>query len=117
MTVGHSADTRLIAYGTLAPGEVNEHQLADLAGRWLKGTVRGHRVSGNWYGDRTLPGFILGADEPPVDIHVFESHDLPAHWARLDAFEGPNYRRTIATVTLSDGSRIDGQIYEFIGEV
>jgi pimeloyl-ACP methyl ester carboxylesterase len=33
----------------------------------------------------------------------FESDDLPANWPRLDDFEGPGYRRVVATVLTADG--------------
>ena len=83
-----SAETRLATYGTLAPGRVNNHQLADLSGRWLQGTVRGRLVEAGWGADLGYPGLILDPSGPPVEVYVFESPDLPGHWPRLDAFEG-----------------------------
>jgi gamma-glutamylcyclotransferase (GGCT)/AIG2-like uncharacterized protein YtfP len=38
------------------------------------------------------------SDGAVVEVHVFESVDLPAHWSRLDEFEGPGYRRVATTV-------------------
>jgi hypothetical protein len=35
------SDRRLAVYGSLAPGRPNHHQLSDLSGRWIKGTVQG----------------------------------------------------------------------------
>jgi gamma-glutamylcyclotransferase (GGCT)/AIG2-like uncharacterized protein YtfP len=37
-----------------------------------------------------------------VPVDVLESPDLPAHWARLDAFEGEGYRRVIAEVQTNE---------------
>jgi hypothetical protein len=34
------------------------------------------------------PGLVLDQSGPPVDVHLFESLDLPDHWSRLDEFEG-----------------------------
>ena len=48
-----------------------------------------------------------GAD---VAVEVFESTDLPAHWSRLDEFEGPGYERVVATVRTASGE-IDASIY------
>ena len=92
-----SADRRLAVYGTLAPGRPNHHQLSDLSGRWMSGSVRGRLRTGGWGAELGYPGIDLDPDGPAVEVGVLESPDLPAHWARLDEFEGPGYRRTNAT--------------------
>jgi gamma-glutamylcyclotransferase (GGCT)/AIG2-like uncharacterized protein YtfP len=89
---------RLATYGTLAPGRPNHHQLDRLEGRWLAGHVNGMLVEAGW-------GAGLG--------YVFESVDLPARWARLDAFEGPGYERVVTTVRTSTGD-IDASIYVLV---
>jgi gamma-glutamylcyclotransferase (GGCT)/AIG2-like uncharacterized protein YtfP len=53
---------------------------------------------------------VLDPDGPLVDVFLFESHDLPAHWSRLDEFEGEAYRRVVATVSTADGE-VDAWIY------
>jgi len=98
-----AADTRLAAYGTLAPGRVNHHVLAGLQGRWRQGTVRGWLDETGWAAPLGYPGLVLDAAGPPVDVHLFESSDLPDHWARLDAFEGADYQRVVAQVRTTDG--------------
>lgn len=103
-------DHRLAVYGTLAPGRSNHHQLAALHGRWLLGQVRGTLHEDGWHG---YPGFVVGDDRPLVDVHVFESLDLPAHWDRLDAFEGPAYRRVAVRVETADGP-VDAWIYALV---
>src|SRR5689334_12542703 len=99
-----SVETRLISYGSLAPGQVNHHQLAGLNGRWQRATVRGTLIDGGWGAGLGFPGLILDPSSPDVEAHLFESADLPAHWARLDAFEGPGYRRvpTVAHTAYGD---------------
>ena len=97
------ADTRLATYGTLAPGRVNNDQLADLKGCWRQGTVRGRLVEAGWGAELGYPGLILDPSGPVIDVHVFESSDLPAHWLRLDAFEGAGYRRVVTQVCTVDG--------------
>ena len=84
---------RLAVYGTLAPGEVNHDQLADIAGRWFDGAVRGHLHAEGWGATLGFPAVVLDTEGPEVRVRVFESSDLPDHWERLDRFEGPGYRR------------------------
>lgn len=81
-------DRRLVAYGTLRPGEVNADVLADATGSWTAATVRG--AIGDWHG---YPILRPGADAPALDVMVLTSDDLPRLWPRLDRFEGPAYRR------------------------
>ena len=94
---------RLATYGTLAPGRVNESMLAGLTGRWLTGIVRGHLKDEGWGAAHGCPGIVLDPDGPSVDVHLFESADLAAHWDRLDAFEGPGYQRIPVDVETPDG--------------
>ena len=97
------ADTRLATYGTLAPGRVNHHQLDGLQGRWRPGTVRGWLDEAGWAAPLGYPSLVLDAAGPLVDVHLFESPDLPDHWPRLDAFEGADYRRVVTQVRTVDG--------------
>ena len=105
-----SADTRLAVYGTLAPGRVNHDQLAGLDGRWRQGTVRGILVDAGWGASLGYPALTLDPQGPIVAVFLFESRDLPAHWARLDEFEGDGYRRVVTTVSTPDGD-VDASIY------
>lgn len=102
---------RLATYGTLAPGRVNHGQLAELKGQWLQGTVRGRRVEEGWGAGFGYPGLILDPLGEVIDVHLFESPDLPDHWARLDAFEGDGYRRVVTEVSTADGN-LEASIYE-----
>lgn len=97
------AETRLATYGTLAPGRVNNGQIADLEGCWRQGTVRGRLVEAGWGAALGCPGLILDPAGEPVDVHLFESPELPDHWPRLDAFEGAGYRRVVTTVRTPEG--------------
>lgn len=96
-----AAACRLAVYGTLAPGRPNHHQLDGLTGRWLSGHVHGTLVQAGWGASLGYPALTLSSEGAAVDVQVFESTDLPAHWARLDEFEGPGYRRVVTTVHLS----------------
>lgn len=108
--VMESVDRRLASYGTLAPGQPNHGQLADLPGEWRNGIVRGRLVPEGWGATLGYPALVLAADGPAVAVSLFESADLPGHWARLDAFEGSGYRRVVARVETDAGS-VDAWIY------
>lgn len=101
-TPGH-ADIRLATYGTLAPGRQNHSQLSDLAGRWLVGHVRGSLVDAGWGATLGYPALVLNPEGRQIEVFVFESEGLPHHWDRLDAFEGPGYRRTAVDVSTDEG--------------
>jgi gamma-glutamylcyclotransferase (GGCT)/AIG2-like uncharacterized protein YtfP len=103
-------EIRLAVYGSLAPGQVNHHQLAHLKGRWRRGTVRGKRIDAGWGATLGFPGLILDPSGPAVDVYLFESSDLPDHWSRLDEFEGPGYQRVITRVRTEDGD-LNAYIY------
>ena len=105
-----SAHRRLATYGTLAPGRINEGQLAELKGFWCQATVRGRLVEAGWGAKLGYPGLILDPSGEVVEVHVFESPDLPDHWPRLDAFEGAGYRRVVTQVSTRDGD-LDVSIY------
>jgi len=109
-TKSNPADTRLATYGTLVPGRVNDHQLAELDGTWRQGTVRGKLVEAGWGADFGCPGLILESSGQDVEVHLFESQDLPDHWTRLDALEGEDYRRVVTQIRIDDGS-LDAWIY------
>jgi len=95
---GLTALHRLATYGTLAPGGPNQHQLDELDGRWLEGQVNGTLTDAGWGASLGYPALTLDPHGPAVNVHVFESADLPAHWSRLDRFEGPGYQRVTTTV-------------------
>lgn len=96
-------ENRLATYGTLAPGRVNHHQLEGLRGIWKTGTVRGRLLQSGWGAALGYPGLELRDDGDDNEVFLFESIDLPAHWERLDAFEGEGYRRALVTVRTEDG--------------
>ena len=98
-------ETRLASYGTLAPGKPNHHQLSELKGRWLKGRVGGRLVDSGWAAALGFAALVLDETGSTVDVDLFESDDLPAHWQRLDAFEGEGYRRVVVQVQTEEGER------------
>ena len=102
---------RLFVYGTLAPGRPNEHVLADVSGTWQPATVRGSLVQDGWGAAVGYPGIVLSEQGEEVGGFVFTSADLPAHWSRLDEFEGEGYVRVIAPARLASGATVDAYVY------
>jgi gamma-glutamylcyclotransferase (GGCT)/AIG2-like uncharacterized protein YtfP len=106
----HSAETRLATYGTLSPGQMNHHHLSALEGRWQRGTINGWLTEGGWGSALGFPGLVLDPTGPTVEVHLFESEELPEHWSRLDEFEGSGYRRVVTQVCTGEGE-IPAYIY------
>ncbi len=101
---------RLVTYGSLAPGRPNHHQLDGLEGRWSDGRVHGTLVDEGWGAGLGYPALVLDPEGSAIDVQVFASDDLPAHWSRLDRFEGPGYKRVVTTVRTPAGD-LDASIY------
>lgn len=84
---GHPS-CRLLVYGSLAPGRRHADVLAPVGGQWLAAEVRGCVATSGEY-----PCYHWRPDAPILAVHCLASDALPAHWARIDDFEGSDYRR------------------------
>jgi len=104
------ANCRLVAYGTLAPGQPNHSQLAGLQGHWLQGHVTGRLVPTGWGASLGYPALVLDSEGAEIEVQICESVDLPHHCPRLDDFEGWEYQRVVTTVRTALGE-IDASIY------
>lgn len=102
---------RFFVYGTLGPGKPNEHVLAKIGGSWSEGSVRGCLRDIGWGAALGFPALVLDAAAGRVHGHIFESDNLPAHWAELDLFEGNEYRRVQTKVETPSGHCVDAYIY------
>lgn len=89
---------RLAVYGTLAPGEVNHHELESVRGTWRTGWVEGHLHAEGWGATDGFPAMVWEPGAPRVPVRVLESAQLAQHWDRLDAFEGAEYLRVLVPV-------------------
>ena len=83
----------LAVYGTLAPGESNHHVVAAIDGRWIEAAIRGRRFTARWRDTPGYPAFEPDPVGPIVPAKILVADELAEHWGRLDAFEGPGYRR------------------------
>lgn len=102
----------LFVYGTLCPGQPNEHILKRIGGTWQAGSVRGKLFPNGWGAALGYPGIVLDKTAEPVEGYVFTSERLEEHIPDLDRFEGPGYRRVQTTVELRDNSQVSAYIYE-----
>ncbi len=102
---------RLFIYGSLQPGGPNEHVLDAIGGDWEPAVIRGKLVEAGWGAEMGYPGLVI--DDSGVDVHghVFASRDLCAHWHDLDGFEGKEYKRIVAPVTLRGGAQVRAHVY------
>lgn len=112
---GGAVHQRLAVYGTLLPGEVNHHRVAHLRGTWIRGAVHGALHPTGWGTTYGFPALRWHPDAAAVPVKMLTSEDLPGAWARLDAFEGPGYRRSIVPVTTAHGV-ILANLYTGVGE-
>jgi hypothetical protein len=85
-----SPDTRLIVYGSLAPGGVNAFMLAGLVGEWRPCSIRGRM--GTYRGFKSFRYDPEGLEHP---AWLLASADLPRVISELDDFEGEEYERRI----------------------
>ena len=92
---------RLVAYGTLAPGQANHQVVAGLSGNWETCTLRGSIEP-----SRDLPVFSWNPGGMELDAHLFTSSQLPNSWARIDAFEGEAYKRRLVPARTETGIAI-----------
>ena len=99
MNTNSEAAHYLAVYGSLAPGRVNAHVLSSLHGSWQPGTVRGVLRKEGWGWTKGFPGLHLDPEGDLVRVMLFHSEELPAHWNRIDEFEGEEYQRVITVVT------------------
>ncbi len=101
-----NSEHRLIVYGTLAPGEVNNFLLAGLRGTWERCVIRGRM--GQWYGFKAFRWDPEGEEHP---AWLLTSPALPEKFPELDAFEGEAYQRSIIPAQV-EGRRVLAHIYE-----
>jgi gamma-glutamylcyclotransferase (GGCT)/AIG2-like uncharacterized protein YtfP len=102
----HDPEHVLVVYGSLKPGEMNHHHVADIEGEWVDGVIKGEM--GKW---RQYLRFARNTQNPQkVEVKVLISVKLPQHWSRLDEFEGEAYKRVLCDVETEHGT-ISGYVY------
>jgi gamma-glutamylcyclotransferase (GGCT)/AIG2-like uncharacterized protein YtfP len=99
-----AVSSTLAVYGSLAPGRSNHHVLAPLGGVWTVGVVIGELSNDGWGTTLGYPGYRPREAGVAIAVQVLVSEALPAAWARLDDFEGPEYRRILVPVFEPDAA-------------
>lgn len=102
---------RLFVYGSLAPGQPNEHLLKEFGGSWEHATVTGTLHSEGWGATMGYPAIVLDKFAEEVEGFLFSSDKLSDHWAMLDEFEGEAYERVLTVVKLRNGCQVDAFVY------
>jgi gamma-glutamylcyclotransferase (GGCT)/AIG2-like uncharacterized protein YtfP len=107
----YRASVKLAIYGTLAPGKVNHHHIADLGGTWSDAAVRGRlgRVPCGIH--QGLPAIILDPAAALLPVKLLLCERLPAAWSRLDAFEGEEMQRLLVPLEGEGGITGVANIY------
>ncbi len=104
--------TRLAVYGSLAPCESNHGIIEDIVGTWKPGFVRGDFLRQGWGTHVGFPGMTWNPkSRNRINVQVFTSEDLSAHWDRLDDFEGEDYLRILVPVEGLAGGPIVANLY------
>ena len=99
-------ETRLIVYGSLAPGGANAFMLAGLVGEWYP-----CRIQGQLGAHRGFKAFRYDPKGPEHPAWVFASAELPRVLVDLDDFEGEEYERLTIPARVN-GRWVMAQVYE-----
>jgi hypothetical protein len=90
-------ETKLVVYGSLAPGGANAFMLSGLVGEWYRCAIRGRLGI-----HRGFKAFRYDPQGPEHQAWLFMSADLPRIIPDLDDFEGEEYERIIIPVKVND---------------
>ncbi len=101
----------LFVYGTLGPGQPNEHILTAVGGAWEEAIVKGHLKEQGWGAEMGYPGIVLDDAGDIIRGFIFCSDNLHDHWDELDEFEGEGYKRISAKILKNNRSTTEAQIY------
>jgi gamma-glutamylcyclotransferase (GGCT)/AIG2-like uncharacterized protein YtfP len=104
--MAHNPQHCLVAYGSLAPGCVNNFILAGLGGDWQRCWIRGRL--GHYRGFKAFRYDPEGAEHP---AWLLISPTLPERLPELDDFEGEEYRRILIPARVGEQAVI-ANIYE-----
>ena len=96
---------KLVAYGTLAPGQPNHHVIEEIGGAWTRCVVRGSVQF-----ERGFPVLTWNPSGGELEAHLLISGDLPKAWSRIDSFEGSGYKRHLIPST-ANGEVIVSNVY------
>ena len=74
--------------------------------------MRGRLVEAGWGAAFGYPGLVLDVRRDVIEVELFQLRPTyAAHWPRLDAFEGPGYRRVTVVGDRCRAQRLPACIY------
>lgn len=94
----------LFIYGTLKPGEANEHILQPVEEKFVKATLKGYTFDTEWEKSFGYPGITKGNVKDKINSYLFSSDNLSKYWDDLDAFETHAYKRIKVQVHLTNNT-------------
>jgi len=102
---------KLFVYGSLMPNETNHFILKKINGVWQKGFVLGEIKRIKFSNKEYLAAILIVNKDKKVFGYLFTSFALKYLWKKLDNFEGPNYKRKITQVFLTNNRKVEANIY------
>ncbi len=102
---------RLFVYGTLRPGESNQHYLASIPGKWMNASLRGIHYPNGYGATEGYPVLTPTDLGQPIEGMVLEADFSAAQWQLLDDFETDAYERIRTTVVGEDGAVFTAFVY------
>lgn len=102
---------RLFVYGTLQPGGPNEHILTAIGGTWAPAMLKGTLQEAGWGASMGYPGLVLDEKGREIQGYVLSSENLSHRWTELDKFEGEEYERVLAPITILSGEQVQAYVY------
>ena len=94
-------DTKLVVYGTLAPGEPNYSEISDINGKWENCSI-----NGNIHISHGFPAFVWNQTGTIHNVQMFTASELHDRWDRLDSLEGKYYKRILVPAQTPNGLTI-----------
>jgi gamma-glutamylcyclotransferase (GGCT)/AIG2-like uncharacterized protein YtfP len=102
---------RLFAYGTLKPGEINAHFLAQIPGKWIEASLIGFHFPSGYGATEGYPALIPSFSGRPIAGLVFEAEFTIDQWQMLDDFETDAYQRVMTKVTTTSKTCLSAYVY------
>ncbi len=102
---------RLFVYGTLRPGESNQHFLAAIAGKWMSASIRGVHFPNGYGATEGYPVIAPTQLGQPIAGMILEAQFTQKQWQTLDEFESTAYERVLSRVVADNGEELSAFVY------
>ncbi|MFT4862241.1 MAG: gamma-glutamylcyclotransferase (GGCT)/AIG2-like uncharacterized protein YtfP [Pseudohongiellaceae bacterium] len=102
---------RLFVYGTLRPGESNQHFLAAIPGTWMSASIRGVHFPHGYGATEGYPVIAPTQLGLPIAGMILEAQFTQEQWQTLDDFESEAYKRVLSTAVAANGEELSVFVY------